>query len=130
MLGRDTRVHRKTSTRHLHHRLILEPVPPHMINHSPRNCTSRATLSTRLLEGLAEHEKLGLVVDGEYTSTGDTTEDISTSTLEERSHTLLGDDLSSGVEGGLVLDGLSECDQLGTFGETTEEGRFPSRETK
>ena len=35
----------------------------------------------RLLEGLAEHEELGLVVDGQDTGTGNTTEDVGTSTL-------------------------------------------------
>ena len=62
----------------------------------------------RLLEGLAEHEELGLVVDGQDTSTGNTTEDVGTSTLEERLDTLLGDDLATSVDGRLVLDGL-EC---------------------
>jgi hypothetical protein len=62
----------------------------------------------RLLEGLSEHEHLGLVVDGQDTSTGNTTEDVGTSTLEERLDTLLGDDLATSVDGRLVLDGL-EC---------------------
>lgn len=37
----------------------------------------------RLFEGLAKEDQLDLVVDGEHTSTGDTTEDVSTGTLEE-----------------------------------------------
>ena len=87
------------------------------IRHRPadlRVATSAAmVLSTyvvviRLLEGLAEHEHLGLVVDGQDTSTGNTTEDVGTSTLEERLDTLLGDDLATSVDGRLVLDGL-EC---------------------
>lgn len=41
----------------------------------------RLTRST--LEFLAEHEELSLVVDGEHTSTGDTTEDVGTGTLEQ-----------------------------------------------
>ena len=64
-------------------------------------------LTGAALELLAEHEQLHLVVDGQHTGTGDTTEDVGTSTLEERAHTLLGDDLSAGVDGGLVLDGLA-----------------------
>jgi len=63
-------------------------------------------VTSRLLEGLAEHEELDLVVDGEHTSTGNTTEDVGTSTLEERLDTLLGDDLATGIHGRLVLDGL------------------------
>ena len=58
------------------------------------------------LEGLAEHEELDLVVDGQDTSAGNTTEDVGTSTLEERLDTLLSDDLGSSVHGRLVLDGL------------------------
>ena len=58
------------------------------------------------LELLPEHEQLGLVVDGEHTGTGDTTEDVGAGTLEERPGALLGDDLSGGVDGRLVLDGL------------------------
>ena len=63
-------------------------------------------LAGTALEGLSEEEKLDLVVDGEHTSTGDTTENVGTSTLEERANTLSGDDLASGIDGGLVLDGL------------------------
>jgi len=57
-------------------------------------------------ELLAEHEELGLVVDGQDTGTGNTTENVGTSTLEERADTLSGDDLATGIDGGLVLDGL------------------------
>ena len=57
-------------------------------------------------ELLAEHEELGLVVDGQDTGTGDTTENVGTSTLEEGADTLSGDDLAGGIEGVLVLDGL------------------------
>ena len=62
--------------------------------------------ASRLLEGLSEDEELGLVVDRQDTSTGHTTEDVGTSTLEERLDTLLGDDLPAGIDGRLVLDGL------------------------
>jgi len=61
----------------------------------------------RLLEGFAEHQDLHLIVDGQHTSTGDTTENVGTCTLEERSETLLGDDLATGIKGRLVLDGLT-----------------------
>lgn len=70
------------------------------------NELSMRLVRMRLLEGLAEHEELDLVVDGQDTSTGNTTEDVGTSTLEERLDTLLGDDLATSVDGRLVLDGL------------------------
>jgi len=60
----------------------------------------------RLFEGLAEHEQLHLIVDGEHTSAGHTTEDVRTSALEERLHAFLSNDLPAGVDRGLVLDGL------------------------
>ena len=63
--------------------------------------------SNHLFEGLAEHQDLHLIVDGQDTSTCDTTENIGTSTLEERLDTLLGNDLATGIHGGLVLDGLT-----------------------
>jgi hypothetical protein len=62
----------------------------------------------RLFELLAKHDQLHLVVDGEHTGTSDTTEDVGTSTLEERGDTLLGDDLGGSIEGRLVLDGLGK----------------------
>jgi hypothetical protein len=64
-------------------------------------------LTRSTLELLAEHEELGLVVDGQDTGTGNTTEDVGTSTLEERLDTLGGDDLAGSVHGTLVLDGLT-----------------------
>jgi hypothetical protein len=48
-----------------------------------------------------------LIVDGQDTSTGDTTENVGSCTFEERSDTLLGDDLATSIEGRLVLDGLT-----------------------
>ena len=63
-------------------------------------------MTYRLLELLAKHEELCLIVDGEHTGTGDTAEDVGTSTLEERARSLLGNDLSCGVQGSVVLDGL------------------------
>jgi hypothetical protein len=65
----------------------------------------RLTRST--LELLAEEDELGLVVDGQDTGTGNTTENVGTSTLEERPDTLGGNDLASSVHGTLVLDGLT-----------------------
>jgi hypothetical protein len=62
--------------------------------------------ASRSLELLAEHDELGLVVDGEHTGTGNTTEDVGTSTLEQRLDTLSGDDLATSIERGRVLDGL------------------------
>lgn len=64
-------------------------------------------LARATLEGLAEEDDLELVVDGQDTSTGDTTEDVGTSTLEERLDTLLGDDLAGSIESTVVLDGLT-----------------------
>jgi hypothetical protein len=48
-----------------------------------------------------------LIVDGQHTSTGDTTENVGTSTLEERLDTLLGNDLTGSIHGRLVFDGLT-----------------------
>jgi hypothetical protein len=67
---------------------------------------SFAMRDEHLLEGLSEDEELGLVVNGQHTGTGNTTENVGTSTLEERLDTLSGDDLATGIEGRLVLDGL------------------------
>lgn len=64
-------------------------------------------LTGTALEGLSEEEELELVVDGQDTSTGDTTENVGTSTLEEGLDTLLGNDLAESVEGTVVLDGLT-----------------------
>ena len=61
-------------------------------------------LARATLEGLSEDEELELVVDRQDTSTGDTTENVGTSTLEERLDTLLGNDLRAGVEHGLVVN--------------------------
>ena len=63
-------------------------------------------LTRSTLEGLAEHEQLNLVVDRKHTSTGDTTENVGTSTLEQRSNALNGNNLTTGIQGGLVFDGL------------------------
>jgi hypothetical protein len=64
-------------------------------------------LAGTALEGLAEEEDLELIVDGQDTSTGNTTEDVGTGTVEESTDTVLGDDLATSVEGTLVLDGLT-----------------------
>lgn len=88
---------------HLPHRSLLPLLPLHF--NPPR--VYRTTYPLRLLEGLAEHQDLQLIVDGEHTSTGNTTEDVGTSTLEQRFEALLGDDLATSIEGRLVLDGLT-----------------------
>lgn len=67
---------------------------------------SRSTRLSCLLELLAEEEKLDLVVDGKDTSTSNTTENVGTSTLEERVRAFGSSDLAGGVERGLVLDSL------------------------
>ena len=64
-------------------------------------------LAGTTLEGLSEEEELELIVDGQHTSTGDTTEDVGTGTLEQGLDALLGNDLAESVEGRGVLDGLT-----------------------
>ena len=63
--------------------------------------------SSNLLEGLAEEEDLELIVDGQDTSTGDTTEDVGTGTVEEGLDTIGSNNLAGGIEGVLVLDSLT-----------------------
>jgi hypothetical protein len=58
-------------------------------------------------ELLAEEDELDLIVDRQDTSTGNTTEDVGTSTLEERLDALSGDNLAGSIEGTVVLDGLT-----------------------
>jgi hypothetical protein len=65
----------------------------------------RLTGTTSVL--LSEEDELGLVVDGQDTGTGNTTEDVGTSTLEERLDTLSGDNLAGSIHGTVVLDGLT-----------------------
>lgn len=64
-------------------------------------------LAGTTFEGLSEEEELELIVDGQHTSTGDTTQDVGASTLEQGLDTLLGDDLLEGIEGRSILDGLA-----------------------
>ena len=94
-------------------------------------------LAGTTLEGLAEHEDLELIVDGEHTSTGNTTEDVGTSTLEQRLDTLLGNNLVEGIEGALVLDGLTRghhhatTDGIkGVRGDTGTSGDAPTEEER
>ena len=91
----------------------------------------------RLFEGLAEKDDLELVVDREHTSTGDTTEDVGTGTLEQGLDTLLGNDLLGGVEGALVLDGLTRGHHHTTTdgvervrGDTRTSGNAPTEEER
>ena len=63
-------------------------------------------LTRSTLESLAEHEQLDLVVDRKHTGTSDTTENVGSSTLEQRSDTFSGNDLATGIQGRLVFDGL------------------------
>jgi len=48
-----------------------------------RNRKRATRLAGSTLEGLAEHEQLYLIVDGEHTGTSNTSEDVGTSALEE-----------------------------------------------
>ena len=63
-------------------------------------------LAGSTLEGLAEHQELQLVVDGEHTGTSDTTENVGSGTLEQGHDTVLGNNLATSIEGALVLDSL------------------------
>lgn len=73
-------------------------------------------LTGTTLVGLAEHDKLDLVVDGQDTGTSNTTEDVGTSTLEEGLNTLLSNDGAESVEGRVVLDGLTTMGTLVKIG--------------
>lgn len=53
---------------------------------------------------LAEHDLLDFVIEGQHTSASDTTEDVSTSTLEKGFGTLLSNDLGTGIEHRLVVN--------------------------
>lgn len=66
---------------------------------------------------LAEHDLLKLVVEGQHTSTSNTTENVGTSTLKQGLGTLLGDDLRAGIEHGLVVDSST-----GSHHHTTTDG--------
>ncbi len=79
------------------------PAPRHMSN---QILTCPVDLTRPTTELLAEHEELRPVVDGEYTGTSDTTEDVGTCTLEERPDTFCSNDLAGRVHGTLVLDSL------------------------
>lgn len=108
--------HKKTLCNALlyHFKFVPISTQPHPASSSrPRSVSAHTILLWRVrrltgtaLEGLSEEEKLDLVVDGQHTGTGDTTENVGTSTLEERLDTLSGDDLATGIKGRLVLDGL------------------------
>jgi len=64
-------------------------------------------LARAALEGLSEEENLELIIDGQDTSSGHTTENVGTGTLEEGHNTFLLDDLGACIERALVLDGLT-----------------------
>jgi hypothetical protein len=81
------------------------PVPSYFL--SPSSPLLNSARRTHLFELLAEQDELNLVIDGKHTSTSNTTEDVSTGTLEEGLDTLLGGDLAGSIEGGAVLDGLT-----------------------
>jgi len=77
------------------------------INLTVTHPTHPSPLAIRLFEGLSEEEELDLVVQRQHTGTSNTTEDVGTSTLEERLNTLGLDNRGESVHGGLVLDGLT-----------------------
>jgi len=59
------------------------------------------------LELLTEEDNLQLVVHGDNTSTGNTSQDVSTATLEQGSNTLSGNNLLETVESTVVLNSLT-----------------------
>lgn len=76
---------------------------------------------------------MDVIVTGDGTSTGNTSEDISTSTLEEGEGTFLGDNLLGTIDGTVVLDGLtgghhhSSSDGIdGIRSQTSEDGNGPA----
>jgi len=82
---------------------------------------------------LAEHDLLKLVVEGQHTSTSNTTENVGSSTLEEGLGTLLGNDLRAGIEHGLVVNGSTRSHHhtttdgiQGVRGQTSTDGNTPS----
>lgn len=83
--------------------------PIHCITPPPLSYLAEVSghLTGAALEGLAEEKDLELIVDGQDTSTGHTTENVGTSTLEERLDTLLGHNLAGSIQGTVVLDGLT-----------------------
>ena len=83
-----------------HKRTGIPSAPARQLcRHGPRH------LAGATLEGLSKEKELELVVDGQHTGAGDTTQDVGTSTLEEGADTLLGNDLGAAVNGALVVDG-------------------------
>lgn len=87
--------------------VVQSVTDPITTSYSIQVCKGLRRLARSTLEGLAEHEDLELVVDGQDTSTGNTTENVGTSTVEQGLDTVLGNDLAGSIEGVLVLDGLT-----------------------
>ncbi|KAH3658860.1 hypothetical protein OGATHE_006586 [Ogataea polymorpha] len=69
--------------------------------------TSKEHSSQHLFELLTEQDHLQLVVHGDNTSRGNTSQDVSTATLEQGSDTLSSNNLGESVESALVLNGLT-----------------------
>ena len=102
-----------------------------LAGHVVHLCRTRSfieRLARSTLEGLAEHEQLDLVIDGKHTGTGNTTENVGTSTLEQRSNTLCCNDLATGIQGRLVLDGLVKCFSKCTLGVKGSQSQLTSPE--
>ena len=72
---------------------------PGLPNHALARPLAR---ENNLLVDLAEHNLLELVVTRNGTSSSNTTENVGTGTLEERVHTLLGNDRRGSVKHALV----------------------------
>ena len=63
-------------------------------------------------ELLSEQEELDLIVTGNGTSTGNSTENVGTSTLEQGLVSFLLQDFSSALQGRRVLDGFTRSLQI------------------
>jgi len=69
-----------------------------LMNSHPR-CENVICLTGTSRELLSEHDQLNLIIDGEHTGTSYTTEDVGTSSLEERLGSLSGNNLLESIEG-------------------------------
>lgn len=104
-----------------------------------KRCKLRASLELSLDALLTSAEVdvplLEEIEAREHTSASNTTENVSTSTLEERANTLLGEDLGEGVDGAAVLGALTRGHHHaathginGVGGETRESGDTPAED--
>ena len=93
----------------------------------PRGHAEHLARSTRV--NLAKHDLLELVVQRQNTGTSDTTENVGTSTLEQRFGTLLGNDLRPSIKHRLVVDTSAGSHHHATTTEQISTTLNTSRET-